>query len=109
MSLLNTALRVVHELVDDAALLACSPAVGCYGIEGGKGCCRAVPGFFSNGSAAIVDEVGGDACRRLFGSQAVAVVSRAKGRAADCRQAVFGVERECRRFVGGRVADKYNV
>ena len=52
--LLYGALRVVHELVDDAALLACSPAVGCYGIEGGKGCCRAVEGLFGDGGAAVV-------------------------------------------------------
>ena len=32
VSLLNTALRVVHELVDDAALLACSPAICCDGV-----------------------------------------------------------------------------
>ena len=72
VSLLNTALRVVHELVDDAALLACSPAVGCYGIEGGKGCCRAVEGLFGDGGAAVVlavlaDET--DICRGINISQ----------------------------------------
>jgi len=56
-------LRVVHELVDDAALLPGSPAVRCDGIEGRKSRCRAVEGFFGDGSAAVVDEVGRDACR----------------------------------------------
>ena len=107
--LLNTALRVIDELVDDAALLPGPPAVRSHGVQCcERGCCAA-EGFFGNGRRAVVDKVGGDACRCLFGPQTVAIIGRAKGGAADGRQAVFGVERECRRFVGGRVADKYNV
>ena len=46
--LLHRALRVVHELVDDAALLPCPPAVGGYGVERGeRGRCT-IEGFLGN-------------------------------------------------------------
>ena len=47
--LLHRALRVVHELVDDAALLPGPPAVRSHSVQRGKGRRSAVEGFFSDG------------------------------------------------------------
>ena len=48
MPLLNAALRVVDELVDDAALLPGPPAVGGHGVEGGERGTRSVEGLFGD-------------------------------------------------------------
>ena len=65
----------------------------------------AVPGFFQQQMPAVVDEVGSHACRCLFGPQAVAIVGRAKGGAADGGQAVFGIKAE--RHRGGSIRAQF--
>lgn len=60
--------------------------------ERGEGRRGAVEAFLGKGSAPIVDGVGGHACRRLLRPEAVPVVRRAEGGAADGSQAVFQVE-----------------
>ena len=104
LTLLHAPLRIVHEVVDQAPLLAGTPAVCRDPVQGGERGRSAVEALLGDGSAPIVDVVGGHAPRRLLGTQAVPVVSRAEGRAADRSQTVFGVEGEGGVFVCGRVA-----
>ena len=104
LTLLHAPLRIVHELVDQAPLLAGTPAICRDPVEGGECCRSAVEALLGNGSAPVVDVVGGHAPRRLLGPQTIPVVSRAERGAADRGQAIFRVEAEGSTFVGGRVA-----
>jgi len=47
--LLYAALRVVDELIDNAALLPGPPAVGCDGVQGRERGTRSIEGFLGNG------------------------------------------------------------
>ena len=72
--LLHRALRVVDELINDAPLLSCPPAVGGHGVQRGErgGIAGSAEGLLGNGGCAVLDEVSGHACRCLLGSQAIA-------------------------------------
>ena len=94
----HRALRVKGVVEHHAPIVPRPPAVRRFAVHRRERRRAAAVGFFHDGACAVVEEVGGDGRRAadrgggLSDAEAVAVIGGAEGRAADARQAVFGVK-----------------